>query len=70
MLAVLKHDRVSHQQADAALVVRAGLCNVAVLPRVSAAGVLMGVCIAAALPWVCAFDWTWLDLHATHYVST
>ncbi len=55
--------RKPYQQADAALVVRAGLCNVAVLARVPPASILMRVRIAAALPWVRALDGAWLDLH-------
>ena len=53
----------AYQQADAALVVRAGLCNVAVLARVPPASIFMRVRIAAALPWVRALDGAWLDLH-------
>ncbi len=54
----------AHQQADATLVVWAGLCNVLVLARVPAARVLVRVGVAAALPGVRALDWARLDLHS------
>ena len=54
----------AHQQADAALVVRAGLGDVAVPPRVAPPRVLVRVRIAAVLPRVRRLDGAGLDLRA------
>ncbi len=55
---------MSHEQADSALVVRAGLGDVAVLAWVAPPRVLMRVRIAALLPRVGRLYWAWLDLRA------